>query len=389
MKSAVIFVLSILFSPAILFSENYELNQVWQKAFGGDKDDAGYSVDATSDGGFVVAGVTRSMGEGKTDAIVLKLDSKGRILWSHTFGKERKDIFEAVVQTSGGQIVAAGNSKSYSQNGSYDVYVVKLDQDGKTLWKKSFGGDGKDYAKAICKADNGSIVIAGTTKSFGKGSYDFLLVKLDKNGSIVWTRTYGGEDLDIAYAVERTSDGGYIVAGETESFGADNTDYYIVKVDAFGKEEWTKRFGGKKADALYGIKEIKDGYAFVGESRSFDSDKRDLSVLKIDKSSEVMFHKLFGLKNHEYARAIELTKSGNFLVAGVTKSMGQGRADFYLLELNSTSGNLNWADTYGGKKNDYARDMTRGKNGDIVIVGDSKSFTEDGYNFHMIKLSEK
>ena len=386
MKTLLLLLLTVFATTNLSSKNRTELKKIWQKPFGGDEDDKAYSVTSTGDGGCAIAGETRSMGKGKTDVLILKLDKEGTIEWKKVFGKQRKDNTEAIVETSDGFIVAAGTSKSYNENGNYDIYVVKLDKNGKTIWQKTFGGDGKDYAHAMVKTDDGGVVIAGATKSFGKGSYDFYVTRLNKDGNKVWSKTYGGEDLESAYGIDVTSDGGFIVVGTTESYGAGNSDFYIVKLDANGKEEWSQVYGEKKADALYAVKELKDGYALAGETRSYKSQKRDLNIMKIDKKGKIIFHKLFGLKNHEYARDIALTKEGNILVAGVTKSMGHGRADFYLLELDSNNGKLIWANVYGGKKNDYARGIAKVKDGGFVVVGESDSFGEGGFDFYMLKL---
>ena len=386
MKTLLLLMIMVL-SPNLTFAKNQtQLKKLWEKPFGGSEDDKAYAVTSTSDGGCAVAGTTRSMGAGKTDALIVKLDKNATIEWNKFFGKDRKDTFEAIVETSDGFIVAAGTSKSYSKNNNYDIYVVKLDKSGKTIWQKTYGGDGKDYAKAMVKTDDGGVVIAGTTKSYGKGSYDFYVTKLDSEGNKVWSKTYGGEKLDSAYGIEATSDGGFIVVGSTESYGAGNSDFYVVKIDALGKEQWTEVYGEKKEDSFYDVVETNDGYVLVGETRSYGSQKRDLNVMKIDKVGKILFHKLFGLKNHEYARGVELTELGNILVAGVTKSMGNGRADFYLLELDKISGKLIWANVYGGKKNDIVRDMAKVKDGGFVIVGESESFGEGGFDFYMLKL---
>ncbi|MCH9812571.1 MAG: hypothetical protein K0U47_01345 [Epsilonproteobacteria bacterium] len=386
MKAFILLVL-VAFLPYVASAKDVsEVQKIWQKPFGGDKNDAAYAVTATKDGGCAVAGSTRSMGAGKTDAIVLKMDAKGTIIWKKTVGKARKDQAEAIVETTDGYLVAAGSSKSFSENGNYDLFVMKLNQNGQVIWQKSFGGSGKDYARAIAKTNDGGVVIAGATKSFGKGSYDFYVIRLDTNGDKVWSQTYGGEDLDSAYGISATSDGGFIVVGSTDSYGAGNSDFYIIKIDAKGQEEWSQTYGEKKADVFYDVKELADGYALAGETRSYGSQKRDLSVMKIDKAGKILFHKLFGLKNHEYARGIAITEKQNILVAGVTKSMGNGRADFYLLELDNKSGELAWANVYGGKKNDIARGITKVNDGGFVIVGESESFNADGYDFYMLKL---
>jgi uncharacterized delta-60 repeat protein len=388
MKTLLLLTILVFASNSIFAKSSTELKKIWQKPFGGSEDDIAYAVTATNDGGCAVAGQTRSMGKGKTDVLIVKLNKDGTIQWKKVFGKERKDSAEAIVETSDGFIVAAGTSKSYNESGNYDIYVVKLDQSGKTIWQKTFGGKGKDYARAMVKTDDGGVVIAGTTKSYGKGSYDFYVTRLNSKGDKVWSNTYGGDKLDSAYGIDATKDGGFIIVGSTESYGAGNSDFYIVKIDANGKEQWTQVYGEKKADALYAVKELDDGYVFAGETRSYGSQKRDLNIMKTDKNGKILFHKLFGLKNHEYARGVELTDDSNILVAGVTKSMGNGRADFYLLKLDKKSGKLIWANVYGGKKNDIVRGMAKVKDGGFVVVGESESFGEGGFDFYMLKLGK-
>jgi hypothetical protein len=205
---------------------------VWQKTFGGSDDDRARSVQETIDGGYVVAGYTWSSSE-REDVYILKLDARGNKLWEKTFGGSDNDGAWSIQQTNDGGYIVAGYTSSFGA-GSYDVYVLKLDTSGKEVWSKTFGGSSDDLAWSIQQTDDGGCIVAGYTKSFGAGSEDVYILKLDANGNKLWEKTFGGSYDERAYCIQQTRDGGYIVAGYTSSFGVGNYDVYIIKMDANG-----------------------------------------------------------------------------------------------------------------------------------------------------------
>jgi len=204
---------------------------VWQKTFGGSDDDRARSVQETIDGGYVVAGYTWSSSE-REDVYILKLDANGNKLWEKTFGGSDNDGAWSIQQTNDGGYVVAGYTSSFGA-GSYDVYVLKLDTSGKEVWSKTFGGSSDDLAWSIQQTNDGGYIVAGYTWSSSKWE-DVYILKLDANGNKLWEKTFGGSYDDRAYCIQQTSDGGYIVAGYTSSFGVGNYDVYIIKMDANG-----------------------------------------------------------------------------------------------------------------------------------------------------------
>jgi hypothetical protein len=205
---------------------------VWQKTFGGSDDDRARSVQETIDGGYVVAGYTWSSSE-REDVYILKLDANGNKLWEKTFGGSDNDGAWSIQQTNDGGYVVAGYTSSFGA-GSYDVYVLKIDTSGKEVWSKTFGGSSDDLAWSIQQTNDGGYIVAGYTKSFGAGSEDVYILKLDANGNKLWEKTFGGSYDERAYCIQQTRDGRYIVAGYTSSFGVGNYDVYIIKMDANG-----------------------------------------------------------------------------------------------------------------------------------------------------------
>jgi len=189
------------------------------KAIGGPESESGSSLIQTSDGGYAIAGITTSFGAGRGDAYVVKLDANGNLLWTKTIGGESDDWGNSLIQTSDGGYVIAGYTKSFGA-GDWDVYVVKLDANGNLQWTKTIGGPNYEEGRSLIQTSDGGYAIAGTTRSFGAGGLDVYVVKLDAHGNLQWTKTIGGPDREEGNSLIQTSDGGYAIAGKTQSFGA-------------------------------------------------------------------------------------------------------------------------------------------------------------------------
>jgi hypothetical protein len=178
-----------------------------------------------------VAGYTDSFGAGSGDLFLIKTDANGNIIWAKTYGGTSYDEAYSVQQTSDGGYILAGLTSSFGAGS--DVFLIKTDANGNISWAKTFGGTSYDYAYSVQQTSDGGYIMAGGTSSFGAGG-DILLIKTDANGNIIWAKTYGGTYGDKAYFVQQTSDGGYIVVGWTESFGAGSVDIFLIKTDANG-----------------------------------------------------------------------------------------------------------------------------------------------------------
>jgi hypothetical protein len=254
---------------------------VWQKTFGGSDDDRARSVQETIDGGYVVAGYTWSSSKWE-DVYILKLDANGNKLWEKTFGGSDNDGAWFIQQTIDGGYIVAGYTKSYG-SGWYDAYLLKLDGAGNKVWEKVFGGSSWDEARSIQQTNDGGYIVAGYTSSFGAGSYDVYVLKLDTSGKEVWSKTFGGSSDDLAWSIQQTNDGGYIVAGYTKSFGAGSEDVYILKLDANGNKLWEKTFGGSYDERAYRIQQTRDGgYIVAGYTSSFGVGNYDVYIIKMD-----------------------------------------------------------------------------------------------------------
>jgi len=205
----------------------------WDKHLGGIVWDEIYSIIQTKDGGFIAAGNAWSKGAGRGDVYVVKLDRRGYLVWNKTFGGSDYDEARSIIQTDDGGYAVAGFTVS-EDTGDRDIWVIKLDKEGNKIWDKTPGGTSEDWANSIIQTKDRGYMVAGWTSSMGAGKTDVWIIKLNKRGDLVWDETFGGSEDDEAHSIVQTDDGGYAVAGWTESKGAGNSDVWIIKLDENG-----------------------------------------------------------------------------------------------------------------------------------------------------------
>ncbi len=309
----------------------------WAKAYGGNGWDSAFSVHSvrqTADGGFIVAGETDSFGAGSIDFLVLKLDTNGNISWQKTYGASGYDYAESIQQTVDGGYVVVGWTNSFGA-GNYDFLVLKLDANGNISWQKTYGGTLGDGAESIQQTSDGGYIVLGETDSFGAENGDFWVLKLDANGNVQWQKTYGGGLFDRARSIQQTSDSGYIMGGMTESFGAGSGDAWILKLDSNGNVQWQKTYGGSNFDGA-AIQQTSDGgYIMAGRTASFGAGSDDVWVLKLDTNGNVQWQKTYGGSGSEITPSIQQTSDGGYIVGGVTNFFGSGNDDIWVLKLDS------------------------------------------------------
>lgn len=284
---------------------SHDGNIQWQKSLGGDGVEFARSVDITDDGGYIIAGWTDSNNgdvvgnHGDNDGWIVKLDSIGHINWKRCFGGTGTDILNAVMQTRDGKYIAVGACSSTDgdateNKGGFDLWVVKLNNNGTILSQKSFGGSLDDMAFAVDTTTDGGFVIAGRSSSndkdvhVNKGNEDYWVLRLGKDLSLKWQHSFGGNGNDDAYSVQQTKDGSYIIAGYTDSFTGDVTDnhnnltqdVWVIKLDKSGNLSWKKCYGGSGSEQASSIKETIDGEYFLAAFAS--SSNGDLTGNKGD-----------------------------------------------------------------------------------------------------------
>ncbi len=307
-------------------------------------------------------------------------------VWSHTYGGLDDDTAVAVIQTTDDGYAVLGTTYSFGA-GMADFWLVKVDQNGNMQWNQTYGGSEQDLAAALIQTSDGGYALAGSTASYGAGSRDFWLVKTDENGNQEWAKTFGGKNVDEAIAVAQTDDGGYAVAGYTSSYGEGLYDYWLVKTYEDGTKDWSKTYGGAEDDKANDMIKTEDGgYALVGTSTSVnDGSNWDIWAVKTDEEGNVDWDQSYGGAQDELATEIIQTTDGGFAIAGSTYSYGNGDVDYWLVKTDANGNKKNsWA--FGGEKTDEATSLIQLSDGSYVMAGNAKSFGEGSFNAWLIKV---
>ncbi len=347
--------------------------------------DWGHSVQQTADGGYVIAGVSWRPGGWQSNAYLIKTDARGRKVWSKKFGRGDVNSGNSVKQTMDRGYIIAGTTWSSDKTHS-DIYLVKTDRGGNEIWSRTYGGDRRDEGYSVCQTKDRGYVIAGRTGSFGKGKDDVYLVKTDDNGNRIWSRTFGGNLMDQASSVRQTADGGYIIAGRTDSFGKGMTDVYLIKTDNNGNRIWSRTFGGKSRDRGNSIRQTDDGgYIVAGSTWSYSAKNSDVYLIKTDAEGREVWHKTFGGKFGDYGRSVLQTADRGYIVAGNTWPLGRiGSSKVYLLKTDH-KGNREWSRTIGAGGSEYGFSVCLTRDGSFIIAGKTVKIDKGDDDVYLIK----
>ncbi len=315
-------------------------DSLWSHTFGGTSIDRCYSAQQTTDGGYILGGETWSFGAGEADLWLVKTDANGDSLWSCTFGGSDEEYCLSVQQTADGGYILGG--KINSEPGNPDFWLVKTDANGDSLWSCTYGGSGAEYCWSVQQTTDGGYILGGFTDSYGAGNSDVWLVKTDGNGDTLWTRTFGGTSIDRCNSVQQTTDGGYILAGYTKSFGAGLEDFWLVKTDANGISLWSHTFGGSNRDECNSVQQTTDGgYILGGDTWSYGAGNTDFWLVKTDANGISLWSRTYGGSNGDYCNSVQQTINGGYILGGDTDSDAPGYYyDFWLVKAGSLCGSL-------------------------------------------------
>lgn len=329
----------------------------WSKTYGGSSDDRGNQIIQTLDGGYAVIGYSKSndldvsSNEGLKDFWMFKLDTAGNISWEKNFGFSGEDQGLSVIQTSDGgyllggtiDVTASGglgtDRSSFVSHAGGDYWAIKLDASGTKEWRKYYGGGQTDKLQNIVQTNDGGFLLMGESDSVdvdisnNKGSEDFWVVKVNSTGAILWEKSYGGTQRDIGYDITKTTDGNYVITGDSRSSDIDvstsngNADVWALKIDDNGIIIWEKTYGGTSFDTSRAIFTTSDGgFVITGSSRSLDGDattnngENDVWVIKINTNGSLMWQKSVGGSLTDVGYGLTQLQDGSILIVGDTTS---------------------------------------------------------------------
>ena len=255
----------------------------WNKTFGGWNFECGESVQQTIDGGYFITGYTLSFGNGNSDVWLIKTDSSGDMEWNNTIGGSHYDYGWSGIQSSDEGFVIVGRTESYGA-GHGDFWIIKTDNQGNEIWDETYGTNGYESAHSVQETQDGGYITAGYTNSYGAGWYDVWLIKMSSVGSKDWERTYGGLGGDTCSSVYQTSDGGFIISGGTYSYGGGDMDVWLIKTDNQGNEKWNKTIGGTNFDYAESVQQTIEGeFIVAGHTQSFGAGDSDIWLIKVER----------------------------------------------------------------------------------------------------------
>lgn len=390
----------------------------WVKNFGGSGEETAQAIIATSDGGYAILGFSNSMdGDivGKTTTVndywLLKLDAAGNLEWNKTYGGSKDDRGQSLAQTKDGGYILTGYAMSDDGDGSnnegfHDNWILKLDVSGNIEWEKSFGFSGHDHSYDIIQTQDGGYFFIGflditAARADGydeKGQFltrhgvgEFWGTKIDAQGNVQWRNYFGGTNNDRAHAVVQSNDGGFVMAGFSESndFDISDTkgsyDFWVVKITSTGDLIWERSFGGSGIEISYDIAKTTDnGYVITGNTFSNDTDvsknngESDVWLIKLDDNGNLIWEKTLGGTQFDAAQGVYTSLDGGFLIAGNSKSSdldtdaNMGENDLWVIKTDD-NGALIWQQTFGGADLDYGFDVIENMDKSVLVVGESTS----------------
>ena len=307
---------------------------LWRKLLGGKKSDRGMAITRAKDGNLLLLGSGKSFNSNADrDLYVAKLSLEGKLIWEKSFGGNRDEFAGGIAGTNSGGVLVVGDTESYSKKGYRDIYILMLDKDGNEISKRTIGGKLNDEAKSLTRTTDGNFMVVGSREVSRSGNSDFFLLKLDQKGRKIWARTMGESDHDVLNGVAPTLDGGVVATGATRSFGSEQTDLSVMNFNKDGKLIWHKIYGFKYYDEGNAITMTKNGgYLIAGTTNSMGKGDFDNYIIGLNPKGSLIWSKLYGGENKDIAHAVTRTTDGGIIIVGESDSFKRAK-DFYMIKV--------------------------------------------------------
>jgi len=367
----------------------------FQVTIGGTGDDYGNQIIQTKDGGYAIAGYTNSFGAGGNDVYIVKLDANGNIQWTRTVGGSGDDYGISITQAKDSGYAITGYTNSFGAGGN-DFYIIKLDKKGTVQWTRTLGGNNDEYGYQVIQTLEGGYAIIGSSNSFADGShFDIYLVKLDANGILLWTRTVGTANVDdVGNSIVQNPDSSYCLSGWSWHSLAGNIDIYLANLDKNGVVQWITDTGGSLWEGGSSVSRCSDGGYIVGgatwsgQGMALNNSTQDLYLVKYGSDGNMLWNTFIGGPNNELTGgcgSVIQNNAGGYTTIGTTDSYGAGNSDFYIVNFDN-NGKVKWTTTVGGTAADNGQSIIQNSNGDYVVAGSTASFGAGGNDIFVVKL---
>lgn len=342
-----------------------------------------------SDGSFIMAANSTISG-GNTGILLIHTDTAGIIIREVTIQDYAVLWINDMIKTTGGDFIITGTTDRVPGNG-YDVLLLRLDPALNVIWMKQYGGHDWDIGNAVAECDDGGLLVAGLTYSYGAGNEDFYLVRTDAQGDTLWTKTFGGPGSDVAASVCRQFSGNWLVAGSTNSFGAGDYDAWLLEMLPSGDTLQSETFGMDKEDMLNCLRVTPDsGFVFVGSTRSYGAVNRERWLMKGNRDWSIswMMPKPWEIDSgDDVSNYVCIDKDSNYLIVGFTTSYGNGARELFLTRMADNNVFL-CSLTEGSEKDDQGEAVVQCADGGYGVIGSSEGYGEGISNIYFVKSGE-
>ncbi|MCW4050851.1 MAG: hypothetical protein NWE89_14060 [Candidatus Bathyarchaeota archaeon] len=373
----------VLIETTVTSTVSAELNPYWERNYGIDREEVMYRIREMDDGGFLCLGYRyATSGYGK-DMYIVRTDYDGRVLWENQYGGRDHDFGYAILRARDGNFVTIG-STSTSTSYDRDVFIVKFGYNGNLIWEREVRSSGYDEAYSAVRSTTGDMFIAGSTSQTMHHIGDAMLMKTDPNGNLLWRKKYGGILEEDFRSIIATPDGGYLLAGMSQSYGNMNDDVFLVKTDSDGKLLWNKTYGGDGNDRANEIIKCSDGnYLMIGSSDSFTNGEHDIYLVKVDFEGNQIWDTYYGGDGDDFGNSAIEDRDSNIIVTGTTFSYGAGSADAFVMKID-TNGEEQLFETVGSVHYDSSNTIVSSFGKEYVLGGHIGVHVND---FYLVKFS--
>ncbi len=375
----------ILFAIFFLLSISVDAQIMFQRHYGGAADDCGNKIIQTSDGGYFIAAATESFGAGGRDIFFIRTNEYGDTLWTRTLGGAGYDQPTSLITTFDSCFILTGGTESFGASNE-DVFLIKVNQNGDTLWKRTYGGIGWDEGADVKQTFDGGFMVVGTTTSYTSGFSSIYAIRTDEFGDTLWTKTYEKNYFNQGSSVILLQDGGFFICGGTRALSSSNGDCFLVRTDNQGDTLWTKTYGGMGDDNAFQACIVSGGIIISGTTTSFGAGGQDIFLSKLDENGLEIWMKTYGGVANDYGGAFTPTNDGGYILTGYTESFGAGGQDMYLIKTNSTGDTL-WTKTFGKSMDEWGGGVIQTSDNGYIVSGYTNSYG-NGFDVYLVKTSE-
>ena len=349
----------------------------WEKTYGGEQNDAGFHFIESNDSNYIVVGNTYSFGNGGSDIYVLKIDENGDTLWTKTYGTQNNE-FSFSIKKQNGKYLIVGNTET-SDSSESDIYIIKIDENGNLIWSKTIQNPSLEYARDFEITQEGEILIVGFIKAQG-GNFDAYILKTDSLGNLLWQKRYGGNMDEFLYSLCK-GENEYLIVGNTYSFGNGGSDIYVLKIDENGDTLWAKTYGREDNDfGFYISKDVDENYFICGSSYWIYFGY-EICYMKITRDGNLIWRRDLGSLDNDFAWFMQKTHDGGYVITGNFGTL------VWLLKTDSLGYPL-WSKNYGGTGFETGYCIKELRDSSYMIVGKTSSFGAGGYDVYLIKTEK-